>query len=494
MLCLICALFQVIIAKSFDFNSIKERVFVFTLENGLKFLLLEDHSVPIVSFVIHVDVGTCDEQVGIYGITHFLEHMAFKGTHEIGTTNYKLETVILDQMDELFRQIQTEKNKIRPDADFIQKLEKELLKLQKDAGLYGVPNEFDILLEAQGATGINAGTGADKTIYYYSFPANKIELWAYMESSRFINPVFREFYKEREVIREERRSRIENSSMGILREEILALSYKFHPYGIIGIGPMSDIETITRQDLIQYFKKYYHAKNMIIGVSGDVNPAALKKLANKYFSKIPGKLAMQRMTTKEPGQLGERQMTIALDSQPILAIACHMPAADHEDFMVFNLLDYILSNGRSSRLYKKMVTQNQIALTVVSTTGFPGDKYPSLFLIYALPNQGHANTELKTAVFTEIEALKKHPIPEAELDSAKVRMKTDLIRQMNNEKYFIGQLISDEIRYGDWQKTFKDFEWLDKITPDHVRRVVQDYFTPGNRNLIFIETKKETKR
>ncbi|MCP5108587.1 MAG: insulinase family protein, partial [bacterium] len=378
--------FSVLLAAEYDFSKIKNNISEFTLPNGLKFILLEDHSVPIATFMTYVNAGGSDERIGIYGISHFLEHMAFKGTSEIGTKNYPAEKKLFARMDALFDKILVEKGAITPDKEKIKVYNKELEKLKEEASGYVEDNEFDKILDRHGATGMNAGTGKDLTMYFFSLPSNKLELWAYLESARFSDPVFRDVYKERGVIQEERRVRTENQPVGKLIEELLALSFKDHPYRVNGIGPMSNIDNITRADMYAYFKTNYTARNMIIGVSGDIYPDQLKKAAKKYFSKLRAGRKNHRVLTNEPKQLGEKSITIFEDSQPVLALGYHIPSVLHGDFVKFNVLDNILTNGRSSRLKKKMEIDQKIAMGIFSFAGFPGTKYPCLYVIFSLPN------------------------------------------------------------------------------------------------------------
>ncbi|MEN8153713.1 MAG: pitrilysin family protein [Acidobacteriota bacterium] len=480
--------------SDFNFDNVKKRVSEFTLPNGLKFILLEDHSVPIASFVTYANVGGSDERIGIYGISHFLEHLAFKGTSEVGTKDPKKEQKILDKMDKLFSRIVMEKDKSDTDKDLLKKMEKEFETLRIKAAEYVVANEFDSILKRHGGVGLNAGTGADATRYFFSLPSNKIELWAYLESGRFSDPVFREFYKEREVIKEERRMRTENQPVGKMIEELLSLAFKDHPYRVNVIGPMSNINHITRQDVKNYFRKYYTAKNLVIGVTGDVYPEQLKKLAKKYFMKIPAGEKIPRGFSVEPEQLGEKRMTIYEDSQPWFITGYHIPSELHKDFVKFNVLDYIITNGRSSRLFKKMVTKDKSALFVGSMAGFPGSKYPSLYIFFSLPNMKHTTDELEKIIFDETEKLKKELVTEEELSSAKYRMKVALIKSMKSNRGLLMNMLSSEVITGSWERSFDYIEEIDKVTREDLQELAKKYFTLNNRVVVKIEKKKEVKK
>ncbi|MCP4150979.1 MAG: insulinase family protein [bacterium] len=491
---LMLVLFSFFTYAGFDFGKIKNNISEFTLPNGLKFILLEDHSVPIATFMIYANVGGSDERVGINGISHYLEHMAFKGTSVIGTTNYEAEKKLFKQMDLLWDKIVAEKNSSGPDQEKITGYQKELDGLVEEAAQYVKPNEFVNIMKRHGGSDFNAGTGIDSTMYYFNLPSNKLELWMYMESSRFTDPVFREFYKERGVIREERLMRTENNFIGKLFEEMLALSYKVHPYRTSVIGPMSDIENISRTDMYHYFRTNYTAKNMVVGIAGDIYPDQLKKLATKYFSKLkPGRKNF-RIYTKEPKQLGEKSMTIYDDYEPLVAVGYHIPSMLHEDFIKFSILDNIITSGRSSRLQKKLIIDKKSATQVASFAGLPGSKYPTLYLLAAFPTKGHNNDEMLKAIDEEIERLKTTPVTGEELNSAKTREKLFIINGLKSSEGMIGQLLRAEAFRGSWRKTFDNLDAIEKITTEDIQKLVNKYLVKSNRSIVRFKKKKEVKK
>lgn len=485
---------SLVVGAGFDFSKIKNNISEFTLPNGLKFILIEDHSVPIASFVTYVNVGSSDERIGIYGISHFFEHIAFKGTSEIGTNDAKAEKKLMAKMDVLFDKILREQQKFNPDKKKLEAMKKELAELGKKAKEYVIPNDFDSIIKKNGGTGLNAGTNTDATIYFVNFPSNKLELWSYLESGRFVDPVFREFYKERNVIAEERRMRTENMVIGKMLEEILALCFKDHPYHFTPIGPMSNIKSITRADMRYYFRTNYTASNMVIGVYGDVTPKQLKKMAKKYFARIRKGQRNFPIVTNEPPQRGEKTMVMYENSQPWLVLAYHCPSVRHEDFLKFGLLQNIFTNGRSSRLYKKMVIEEKTAMQLFSFAGLPGTKYPSLFIVLALPNSGHKTMDLLKDIDKGLERLKNEPVTEEELASAKIRMKISRISGMKSRVGFLMTLLGAEVKQGSWKKAFDEIDEIDKITAKDIQELAKKYFKRNNRNLLRIEkTEDKTK-
>lgn len=476
-----------------DFSNIKNRVSEFTLDNGLKFILLEDHATPIASFCTYVNAGGSDERIGIWGISHILEHMAFKGTSEIGAKDIKAERKLFARMDALFEQIKREKAQYTPNEEKIKKLDGELKGLADEASKLVRTNEIDTILKRQGGVGLNAGTSADQTMYFFSLPSNRLELWAYLESSRFTDPVFREFYKEREVIREERRVRTDNSPVGRLLEEMQAMAFRDHPYHMSVIGPMSNIETISRRDVENYFRKNYHAGNMVIGVNGDVTPAQLKKMAEKYFSRIPGGERNLRVATIEPPQRGEKALTVYDETQPWLVLGYRIPDRRNEDFLKFSLLNEIFTSGRTSRLQKRLVVNEKKALGLFSFAGYPGNKYPCLYLLLALPNAGVSTSDLLTAIDQELTRLKEEPVTTEEMESARKRLKVQMMQSMGNDQGLLLTLLTAEVIQGSWGKVFEEYDRIDTISAEEIRDLVKTYLADDQRVVARIEKKGEKK-
>jgi len=453
----------------------------FTLKNGMKFIIVEKHEAPVISFLTYADVGAVDEVRGITGIAHIFEHMAFKGTKTIGTKNYEEEKKILDKLDEIFLKIKEEKRKKNKDPEKLKALQEEFEKLRKKAKSYVMSNEFGKIVEENGGVGLNAFTSADRTCYIYNFPSNRLELWMALESDRFLNPVLREFYKEKEVIMEERRMGVESQPTGKLLEEFLAVAYKAHPYGDNVIGHMSDIETITRQEAIAFFKKYYIPSNLTVCIVGDVNPEEVKRLAKIYFERIPSGSKPEPVETVEPPQWGERRAEVEDPSQPILLIGYHKPDINHPDNAVYDVLMDILGLGRTSRLYKSLVKEKKIAVQVGAFPGFPGNKYPNLFIILAVPAVGHTNEECENAIYEEIEKLKKEKVSEEELKKAKIRAKANLVRELSSRFGLALQLATYEVLTGDWRNLFRNIDEINKVTADDIMRVAKECFVKKNR-------------
>ncbi|MHC4167978.1 MAG: M16 family metallopeptidase [Planctomycetota bacterium] len=472
-----------------DLARFERRMTEFTLDNGLTFLVLERHEAPVVSFHTYADVGAVDEVRGITGLAHLFEHMAFKGTKTIGTKDYEAETEALAKIDEAFLALKAEQRKgERADKARLEQLQKAMKEAQEQAQEYLVHDEYEEVFSREGSAGFNAYTSQDATQYIVSLPSNKVELWMMMESDRFANPVLREFYKEREVVMEERRLGVESQPVGRLLEEFMAAAYKAHPYGDNVIGHMSDIATLTRAEAEEFFEKYYAPSNLTIAIVGDVDPDQVRELAEKYFGPIPSGPKPEPVETAEPPQLGERRVAVEDPAQPFVLIGYHKPDVHHPDDAVFDALTDIVGMGRTSRLYKSLVKEKQIAVYASGFQGMPGNKYPSLFLFYAVPARGHTNEESEDAIDVEIERLKTELVTPEELAKAKTRSRASLVRQLASNSGLASQLTFFHVLTGDWRNLFRQLDKIDKVTAEDIQRVAKEYFTTKNRTVAVTKT------
>jgi predicted Zn-dependent peptidase len=458
------------------------RVREHVLANGLRLLVLERHEVPVVSFVTMANVGSVDEHVGITGVAHIFEHMAFKGSREIGTTDYKAEQNALAAVDEAFDRMNAEKEKgAKADPKKVEALESEYKRLVDAARRYVVNNEYSVIVERNGGTGLNASTGSDSTQYFVSFPSNKLELWFMLEADRFREPVLREFYTEKDVVYEERRMRTESSPIGKLIEEFLAVAFKAHPYGYPTIGHGSDIQHLTRREAAEFFRAHYVPNNLTVAIVGDVDFGQCVALAEKYFGTLERGPDYRPVTTVEPPQEGEKRVEVESPAQPFVGIGWHRPAASDPDDAVYDVIQEILAGGRSSRLYTRLVKEKQIALQAAAFTGFPGQKYPNLFVVYGLPSVGHTTDELEKALIEETDRLTKEPPAADELARVKTEARAGFIRSLASNHGLALSLATAQTIYGDWREAFRGLRKLEAVTADDVLRVSKALFQKKNR-------------
>ncbi len=470
------------------FQQVQSRITEFTLANGLRFIILERHQAPVASFYTYVDAGSAQEKTGLTGLAHMFEHMAFKGTSTIGTKNYAEEKNSLDRVDATFKALQRERDKQRTaDPGTLKRLEGEFKAAQDTAGQFVVSNELGSAIEQAGGRGLNASTASDKTDYFFSLPSNSAELWFFLESERFRDPVFREFYKERDVVMEERRMRTDSNPIGKTVEEFLSIAYKAHPYGQPTIGHMSDLQNLTRADAIEFFKTYYQPSNMIVSIVGDVDPKEMKRLAETYFGRLSTAPKPEPVRTIEPAQEFERRVSMKLNAQRLFILGYHKPGIDDPDHAVYVTLGSILSEGRSSRLDTAIVKQQKLAVQAFGAPGFPGEKYPNLFLFGAFTAPGKTNEELEKAMLAEIERLKTEPVTKEELEGVKTRFRAGLLHQFNDNTQMAGQLAEWQALTGNWKNLFLYLQKLEKVTPEDIQRVAKSTFTTGNRTVAVIE-------
>jgi predicted Zn-dependent peptidase len=458
-----------------------ERVSEFRLDNGIKFIVLERHQAPVVSFLTYADVGGADEPDGKTGVAHFLEHLAFKGTTRIGTKDYKAEKPLLDRLDQLFEQIQAAKAAGK-EAE-VTKLQAEFTKVESEATGLAKQNELGQIVEQAGGVGLNAATSTDATVYFYSFPSNKLELWMSLESERFLEPVFREFYKEKDVILEERRLRTDNSPIGQMIEAFLDAAFKVHPYRRPVIGYDKDIRNLTHKDVQQFFETHYVPSNLTMGVVGDVDPEQVKRLAQVYFGRYKTGNKPTGVSVVEPQQQQTREVMLQLPSQPWYLEGYHRPGIKHPDNVVYEIIGRLLSDGRTSRLYKSLVEEKQLAISAQGFSGFPGDKYPNLMLLYALTAPNHTVDEVAVALRGEIERLKTEPVSPQELDRVKTQARADVLRSLDSNTGMARSLVEYDVKTGDWRNLFKDLEAIAAVTPADIQRVARVTFQPENRTI-----------
>ncbi len=474
-------------------QGLEEKVIERTLSNGMKLLMVERHTSPTVSTWIRYKVGSVDERSDERGLAHMLEHMLFKGTKTLGTTDYAKEQPLLDKIERTAQQLMAEKAKREQgDKGVVARLEKELAEQEKAAGEYSVKEEFFQIYSKNGGNSYNAFTSKDGTTYLINIPSNKMELWAAIEADRMKNPVLREFYTERAVVMEERRRSYDSEPEGQLWENFLAIAFVAHPYGQPTIGWMSDIENLTRTKAENFLHKYYAPNNAIVAVVGDIQPDKVVALVEKYFGDIPPGTPVPPVAVEEPRQPGEKRIDLRLDSEPQLLIGYHKPVyPDPEDY-VFDVIDAILADGRTSRLHKSLVREQQLA-TEVSTFGAPGSRYPNLFIIGATPRTPHTAAQVEQAIDLEIDKLKNHPMTQRELQQVLNRLEYEEVRQMGSNGGLARNLTEYEATTGSWRYLIEHRRKLSKVTPVDVMRVAKKYFVAENRTVGTITKKEVTK-
>ena len=359
-------------------KNFEQRTTVKVLPNGLTLIVCERPDAPVFSYSTFVDAGDVNDPSGESGLAHMFEHLAFKGTSEIGTKDYADEKVALAKVEAANNAYEAEYLKaVGRDPQKLAELKKTFLEAQAEAHKFVIPNQFTDIAERNGAEGLNAETGLDDTQFFWSMPENRLELWAYLESSRLADTVPREFYKERDVVIEERRMRTDSSPEGRLFEQFVATAYVAHPYGRSGIGWPSEVSQINATEAMEFHKKYYVGANIVVAVVGDVKASEAMPVLEKYFSRVPAGPKPEEMTTVEPKQFAEKTVAIREQTQPIYIEGYHRPDYRDPDDAVYDAISDILSNGRVSRLYRSLVRDQQIAAEAEGFSPFPATSIPA---------------------------------------------------------------------------------------------------------------------
>jgi predicted Zn-dependent peptidase len=472
-----------------DVASFEKRITVKKLPNGLTIVICERPEAPVFSFYTLVDAGSAQDPMRATGLAHMFEHMAFKGTDKIGTTNYAAEKPLLAKVEVAYAAYIAERDKgVGRNEEKLKQLEKAWKDDTAAADKYVKSNEFSKIVEQNGGEDVNASTDYDETNYEYSLPANRLELWAYLESERFLHPVLREFYKERNVVIEERRMRTDSNPIGRLIEQFTSEAFAAHPYHRPTIGWISDLNTFSATDAQKFFDKYYVPSNMVVAVAGDIKPAQALPILVKYFGRLPSRPHPDESTTTEPPQNAERKVVLKEKSQPLYLEGYHRPDYRSKDDAVYDAITDLMSEGRTSRLYRSLVRDKKIAAFSAGFSGLPGNKYPHLFAFYAFPLPGHSPQEVGDAIHVEIERLKKEDISDEELKMIKTRAKANLIRGLAENSGLAQQLSFYQTRYGDWRELFSSVDRIEKVTKEDIRRVANETFVDTNRTVGVIET------
>lgn len=486
---LITAAFLALSTQAFA-QGLADRVTEHTLANGMKLLMVERHTSPTVAAWIRFKVGSVDERSDERGIAHLLEHMLFKGTKTLGSTNYEAEKILLDRIEVVANRILFEKAKReKGDSALVTKLEKDLANLEKEAGKYVVKEEFAQIYNRNGGANYNAYTSKDGTTYLISLPSNKLELWAAIESDRMQNAVLREFYTERAVVMEERRRSYEAEPEGKLWETFLASSFNAHPMGQPVIGWMSDIENLTRTKAEVFLKRYYAPNNAIIAIVGDIDTKKTIEMVERYFAHIPPGTPVPPVAVEEPPQQGEKRIEVVGDAGAELMVGFHKPTLPDPDDLVFDVIDMLLSDGRTSRLHKKLVVEKQL-VTGIGAFSAPGHRYPNLFIVSASPREPHTVKEVEEALYGELERLKNEPVTERELQQIMNKLEYEEARQMTSIGGLARNLTEYEAIAGSWRYLIEHRKAVAGVKPEDIRRVAKKYLTRENRIVGFI-TKQE---
>ncbi len=464
-------------------QALEGRVTRIALDNGMRFLIVRRGTAPVFSATLRFRVGSVDDPGGQSGLAHLFEHLAFKGTSIIGTRDAGKEAEILDAMDRVARDLNQEIDRGRQaDPKRLESLRAEMKSLEDKEEALVVKDELAGILASNGAGGLNASTGQDLTSYVVSLPSNRLELWCLIEAARLRDPVLREFYSERDVVKEERRMRIDSQPTGKLYEQLLLAAFQAHPYRVAATGFMSDLERLTRPEATAFRRAYYVPNNAVGAIVGDVDPAAVERLLRRYFGGLPSGPLPPQPATVEPPQEGERRISVEFDAEPAVMIAFHKPNWPSPDDPVFEVIDSLLTSGRTSRLFRKLVMESQVA-SDVSSFEVPGDRFPNLFVVSAEPRAPHTTSEVEQAILAELQRLGSEPADAAELRKVRGQLEASFLYPLRSNQGLASQISYFEILDGDWKDLLKDRDALLAVTAAQVQDVARRTFTSSNRTV-----------
>ena len=476
----------------------------FRLDNGLTFLVVERHTAPVFSGFISVRVGSAYERIGNIGSAHLFEHMMFKGSQTVGTTDYEAEKELMVQEDSVWVRIDRAMRQTRyirlnsPERlaaheAHIDSLRGVLDSLARLSSQYVIQNEFDQIYTRNGAAEFNATTGYDVTMYYVSLPANRLELWFAMESDRLKAPALREFFPERDVVSEERRQSVENSADAKLFEQLCGTALIAHPYQIFWEW-QSEENNLTRADLMDFYRTYYIPRRTVVAVVGDVTIDEVRRMAEQYFGDWPRANDPEPIYTVEPEQTGERRVNVTFDANPAVSIAYHNVAFDSPDAPAFTIIERLLGDGRTSRLTKALVLDKQLCLDVGVYT-FPGGSFGSehagIFCIDGYPKEGVSTRQVEKAIYEELQKLATQPVNDRELTKIKNQIDAQIVRTSYTNIGLARYLATAQNIAGDWRYLSAYRDNLMAVTAEDIMRVAGKYLTEQRRTVATLIPKQE---
>jgi len=472
------------------------------LDNGLQILMVQRPGDPSVAAGWVAHVGSVNEKPGITGMAHLFEHMMFKGTQTIGTKDYEADREIMARKDSLRALMREEESKLRqmqrrgiietmsdPDAwtEKYRELQKEfndLIEAQRDII---IKDELSRIYSNAGATGLNAFTSYDLTFYIITVPSNRIELFFWLESDRLYNPVFREFYAERDVVREERRLRIESTPTGKYEETFESMFFTSHPYSWPIIGWPSDVEHITREQANDFYNLYYGANNLTFVFVGDLDPDNIIRLSEKYLARLPGSPGpIPEVITEELTPVAEKRMIAYAETNPTVRIRYHTVPHNHRDSFALDVLGGILS-GRTGRLYRDLVLDKDIATEVGAFQN--GMKYAGYFQINGVAKGDYVPEDVEQEIYKHIDQLRNELVSDRELQRVKNQNIANSYRRLGSNFFLMIQLgLYESIDSWDYLNTQP--EQIQEVTAEDIKRVVNTYFDDEIRTVAIYYTQE----
>jgi len=495
---LIIPIYLVILILSFcsdghtkpDDLALEKSVVEFKLPNGMRWLLVERHQAPVFSGVVMIRVGGTDERAGKAGLAHMLEHMAFKGSKVIGTRDWKGEQPILKELSAVGKEISLEQRSSSPDRDKLVRLKQRFADLKNKHEKYYVKNEIWEIMNRNGAIDLNAFTSKDVTAYHASLPINRLELWAAIFSQMVEQPVFREFYTERDVVAEERRTSVDNDPDGKMAEILLDMAFQNGPYSWSTVGPERDILGYLEEDAKNFQEKYYTPGLMVGVLVGDIDVKEAKRVVTKYFGGISKRgTPVQHSYERNKGG-GEK--SFSFDAEPAIVMTFHKPTLPDPEEYVFDVVTTLLCSGSTSRLYRKLVIEEKVATSVSCSDSFPGSRLPNLFVIWVEPVGRVSLSLIEKMVNDELKKLKFEPVSNQELKRVRTNVAASFIYGLETNMELAEALARFETIFNDWRLLVHYPDHVAQVTTEDVMTLAKKYLIPENRTIVR-RTRKKTR-
>ncbi len=465
-------------------SRLADNVHTATLSNGLRVVLYRRGVAPVFAGAVGVRVGGSDEKPGYTGIAHMLEHMAFKGTSEIGTRDFSREKKLLAELEELVRfQL--------PDGSLPAKEKKRWDEIHADLEKLWVAEEFTRRYEERGAVGMNATTDSELTRYFTEMPRAAFEFWCQMESARILDPVMRQFYRERDVVMEERRMRSEDSPEGKLYEHLLGMTFLHHPYQNPVIGFARDIAGLTATQVRDFHRRYYVPANIAVSLVGDVDPARDIPILERYFGRIPRGPLPERPQAVEPPQEGAREFVLENKASPQMFIAYRKMQYPHPDDAPVSILLEMLAGSSISPLYKELVKKRQIA-AAIGYDEAPGNAYPNLAIFSLTTKAPHTNAQLLGAFDEVLEQFRARPVDPSALEIAKRAVAVEYLEHLRSNLSLAIDFASSTLLYDNWRALIDWYDQAMRVTPADIERVAATYLVPRNRVVARLERRDDS--
>jgi predicted Zn-dependent peptidase len=416
--------------------------------------------------------------MGTTGLAHLFEHMAFKGTPVLGTSDFEKEKALLEKIAAAGDALARLQRKGQADTEEAQKLRAELATLTAAQNALTDENALITLYQLNGAVGLNATTDKDLTSYFVSLPKNRLRLWALVEASRLVSPVLRDFYTERDVVMEERRMRVDSQPGGALYEELVQAAFTTSPYRWPVVGYMGDLSSMTLEEATAFHRRYYVPANAVGCLVGDFTEKEALEVLEATFGAIPAAPAPGAPVFSEPPRRAARRSVVSFDASPQWALGFHKPSLPSRDDYVFDAIQ-VLVQGRTGRFHKRLVLQDRLAQSV-GAFGAPGSRLDNLFVVWVVPLGEGVLPRAEQAIWDELEKLKREKLPETELQKVRNRVSADHARSLNSNSGLAGSLSYFEAVAGDWRYVADHPKQIESITAEDVQRVARTYFVPEN--------------